>query len=449
MLKYLVTCGLAPKRRAGRDQRSQRPACSRSTFHSYRPFVEALENRNLLSFLAPVSYAAGSYPRSVAVGDFNGDGVSDLAVANSGSGTVSVLLGKGDGTFQAAQDYAVGSNPVSVVVGDFNGDGHLDLAVANFYDGTVSVLLGNGNGTFQPAQSYGTGDGGYPTSVAVGDFDGDGHLDLALANDYPGSDRVDVLLGNGNGTFQAARSYGVGYALSVAVGDFNGDGHPDLAVAINRQDTVSMLLGKGDGTFQAARSYGVGVYPQSVAVGDFDGDGHLDLVVANTLSGTVSVLLGNGDGTFHDAQNYATGIYPTSVAVGDFNGDGFPDLAVVTGDGVSVLINAADWGGGPGPAPPSRPGLHRPIPSQPQIEPVAALLAVSKPQTQHALSLTFTDLPPNSVHQWPLEMETGQPARPEATFAPTPIVTAWHAQDAVFERWGDPVVDGLAISLLR
>ena len=148
-----------------------------------KPRLERLETRCLPGFLAPLAFDTGVSPTAVAVGDFNGDGIPDLAVADSGvyptySGTVSILLGKGDGTFQAAVNYAAGRQPVSVAVGDFNGDGKLDLAVANYGDyfhgsgSGVSVLLGNGNGTFQPAQSFPAGIN--PTSVAVGDFNGDG-----------------------------------------------------------------------------------------------------------------------------------------------------------------------------------------------------------------------------------------------------------------------------------
>jgi hypothetical protein len=178
----------------------------------------------------------------VAVGDFNGDGKPDLAVANWNSNSVSVLLGNGDGSFQAAQDFGAGISPESVAVGDFNGDGKPDLAVANFGSATVSVLLGNGDGSFRPAQDFVVGRGAY--SVAVGDFNGDGKPDLAVANFW--STNVSVLLGNGDGSFQAAQNFGTGgygsFPASVAVGDFNGDGKPDLAVANYYSNNVSVLI---------------------------------------------------------------------------------------------------------------------------------------------------------------------------------------------------------------
>jgi len=288
------------------------------------------------------------------VGDFNRDGELDLAVADYGSNdqsttvtvttTVSVLLGNGDGTFQAAQTFEAGSGPYFLAMGDFNGDGKLDLAVADLGPstqraGTVSVLLGNGDGTFQAARSFAAGNTIW--SVAVGDVNGDGKPDLVVPDG--GSNSVSVLLGNGDGTFQAARSFPVGTnPVHVAVGDFNGDRVQDLAVANYFDFTVSVLLGNGDGTFQAARTFAASSYPWSVSVGDFNGDGVPDLATANLGSTTVSVLLGNGDGTFQAAQNFGAGLGPAFVAVADFNGDGKQDLAVAdyySAGTVSVLIN--------------------------------------------------------------------------------------------------------------
>jgi len=310
--------------------------------------------------------SVGSDPTSVTAGDFNGDGKLDLAVTNGGFNTVSVLLGNGDGTFQAAVTYLTGSGPASVTSEDFNGDGKLDLAVAVFgsQDGPsyVSVLLGNGDGTFQAAVTYAAGS--RPNSVTSGDFNGDGKLDLAVANSNlgppPARDSVSVLLGNGDGTFQAAVSYSAGTAPgSVTSGDFNGDGKPDLVVANFDSNTVSVLLGNGDGTFQAPVSYLAGASPSSVTSGDFNGDGKPDLVVANYNSSTVSVLLGNGDGTFQAAASYdVAGDFAASVTSGDLNGDGRLDLAVANGSTVSVLLGngdgtfqgAVNYATGPGPS---------------------------------------------------------------------------------------------------
>jgi len=284
-------------------------------------------------------YATGAAPGPVVIADFNGDGKPDLAVGNFNDNTVSVLLGKGDGTFQTHVDYPTGAKPSSVTVGDFNGDGKLDLATANLYGGSVSILLGNGDGTFQSHVDYPVGS--EPFAVAIGDFNGDGKLDLAVANDA--SSTVSILLGRGDGTFETHVDYATGLnPFSVAVGDFNGDGKLDLAVANETSSTVSIFLGKGDGTFNTRVDYPTGFSPTYVAVADFNGDGKLDLAVANSGDNTVSILLGNGEGTFQPRVDYETDFGPVSVTVCDLNQDGKLDLAIRTVDSTSVLIGNGD-----------------------------------------------------------------------------------------------------------
>lgn len=277
------------------------------------------------TFQNPASYAAGSSPTAVTAGDFNGDGNTDLAVTNGGDNTVSIFLGNGDGTFQAASSYATGYSPASVTAGDFNGDGNLDLAVVNScgndstckQNGTISVLLGNGNGTFQSAVSYGVGRD--PLSVGVSDFDGDGRLDLAIANKLDNT--VSILWGNGDGTFQDP-----GLTLtpntgpdSIIVGDFNGDGQPDLAVANRGTNDVSVFLNSGSRTFQSATNYKVGGQPYSLTAVDLIGNGVLDLITANYASNNVTVLFGNGDGTFQQqVVTSRAGPSPVSIAAGNF-----------------------------------------------------------------------------------------------------------------------------------
>ena len=332
------------------------------------------------TFQAPPSYASGGYDAdSVAVGDLNNDGKPDLVVANlcqasncsqRNSGYLSVLLGNGDGTFQPPQEYATGGfGASSVAIADFNGDGNPDVVVANQCStttcksgGSVSILLGNGNGTLQAARNHSSG--GYTAlSIAIADFNKDGNLDLAVANQCKDSScqngAVSVLLGNGNGTFQAAQSFAsAGYLTnSLAVGDFDGDGNPDLVLASQCQDStcqkggVSVLLGNGNGTFQTAQSYSSGgSQADSVAVTDLDGDGKPDLVVSNLCqnttdcnNGVVSSLLGRGDGTFHGAHAYSSGGQNAySVVAGFFSGHGNTDVVVANGDGTDVLLGNGD-----------------------------------------------------------------------------------------------------------
>ena len=243
------------------------------------------------------------------------------------------------GSFGPAVQYVAGDGAFFVAVGEFDGDGNLDLVVTNRSDDDLSILLGNGDGSFQAKVDYAAGD--FPYSVAIGDFNNDGRADLAVANASDGP--VSVLTGNGDGSFQPRVEYAVGNDPSwVAVGDFDNDGSRDLVAANSGGTTVSVLLGNGDGTFQPKVDFGAGAAPYSVAVADLNMDGKADLAVANLNSFDVSVLAGNGDGTFQAAVNYSVGAGPASVVVGDFDNNGSPDLAVVNSGGssndVSVLL---------------------------------------------------------------------------------------------------------------
>jgi hypothetical protein len=318
------------------------------------------------------SFGSGGYgATSVVIADLNGDGIPDVLVANTcasssdcTSGTVSVLLGKGNGAFKSPVTYRSGGQvAVSIAVADVNGDGKLDLLVANQGgesngDGLVSVFLGNGDGTFQAPATYDAGDS-VTSSLAVADFNSDRKADLVVANS--GHATVNVLLGNGDGTFQGAVVYGAGGDIpaAVAVADLNGDGKRDIVVANWYSGTLAVLLGNGNGTFQAAVPYSSGgSSPGSLVIADINGDGKLDLVAANCGSsqngygcgetnGVVSVLLGNGDGTFQPAVAFSSGGFnDISVAVADLNGDGKPDLLVGNQGGgknddgsVGVLFN--------------------------------------------------------------------------------------------------------------
>jgi len=295
---------------------------------------------NFLNTATPLKV---EFPQSIAVADFNGDGIPDFAVAGE-EDMVQIFLGNGDGTFTQAAGLVPADNGVNssefVVAGDFNGDGKQDLAVSDCYANTVTIFLGNGDGTFTlngtlPMPAGVTGipgdieDPAYFDVMAVADFNGDGKLDLAVSSLSTGI--FTIFLGNGDGTFTPA-SASVnpnGTPISVVAGDFNGDGIPDLAVE-NSSEPVVILLGNGDGTFtEKSDTLHLPAYPQTMVAADFNGDGKLDLAVSCAFE--VDILLGNGDGTFtaSPAPNPLPNnpITEDGLAVGDFTDDGIADLA--------------------------------------------------------------------------------------------------------------------------
>jgi FG-GAP-like repeat len=385
-----------------------------------RPSFSAREVPGNISFVAPIVLNSPvAFPDGIAAGDFNNDGVTDLAVVSeSDSGIyvalgnqegggrlsfgpwlgsdasyspsvlalgkfdghnldavvndedypeVSVLFGSGDGYFPTGTSLGLtGGNRAyagGIAVGDFNGDGNNDLAFTNGL-GDVDVYLGDNGGDLDFAGHFPTR-GGVPTQILAADFNGDGKLDLAVLNAGLGSEpaSIAVLLGKGDGKFESPLLFKFQYRdphvpCGIAVGDFNRDGKLDLAVPIANEETdvdsyVLILLGNGDGSFHRGVLAPAGIDPDSVVVADFNGDGKLDIAVANAPCakscgelGYVSVLLGRGDGTFRRPATFAVnGKYPGYLITADFNGDGKPDLATSNGDSntISILLNTTPF----------------------------------------------------------------------------------------------------------
>jgi sugar lactone lactonase YvrE len=283
------------------------------------------------TFRATASPTVGHFPDSIVVADLNGDGIADLAVTSVDDNFVTILLGKGDGTFTSAPNLNTPGTEQSVVTGDFNQDGIADLAVVN--GNSVAIFLGNGNGTFRTSATLQVGIAAL--SAAVGDFNGDGIADLAVTNSLENGTVV-IFLGKGDGTFAASVESPATdpSPAGIAVGDFNGDGILDLAIANyggNSNNAVTILVGNGDGTFKPAALYGSGINNRSVVLGDFNGDGVVDVAIGTFWSDSIAILPGKGDGTFGTATviggNAALPLSTGYITAADFNGDGVPDLA--------------------------------------------------------------------------------------------------------------------------
>jgi hypothetical protein len=345
----------------------------------FRPRLELLDDRCLPSFSPAVNYPTGDSPGATATGDFNGDGVPDVAVAaNGSSGASRILLGNGDGTLRSVGSFEQRIIAQSMVAGDLTGDGVLDLALVGDSSPAVHVLTGNGDGTFQaPLQvelggvpdSVGNPGVANPGVVVAGDLNADGTLDLvvggsrswAIPDDYGAFSlytlgEVNVLLGHGDGTFAAPLHYSSGLVTDftdVALADLNGDGNLDVAAAgVNDSwygqyswyGALQAFLGTGDGGLQSSAALGTNDL-RSVAAADFNGDGKTDLVASYYWSGdTFALFVGNGDGTFQAERAIPGDLYRASLAVGDFNRDGRIDIAAAGqfGNDVRVLLGKGD-----------------------------------------------------------------------------------------------------------
>jgi hypothetical protein len=341
-------------------------------------------------FQEPVFLPSYDYVHSIVATDLDADGDLDLVLGSHYSAAVSVFLGHGDGTFEPRRDYETGPAARSVAVADLDRDGHVDLVVGNseaFYGRSISVLRGRGDGTFEPkidsamdgvspstvaaadfdedgfpdvVAGYeggatfvyvmrGLGDGrlgpiegyasGYnPITVAAGDLDEDGHQDFIVGGAWSGD--VSIHYGLGNGQFQNRTSIPIPGAAFVSLVDFDSDGHLDIVT------TASVMRGHGNRAFDAPVIYTTDRNPQMAAAGDLDGDGHLDLVTANPYPGTVSFLRGRGDGSFEDQNRFTARSYPFGIGAGDVNGDGRFDIAVgsCNEQGISILLGDGSGG---------------------------------------------------------------------------------------------------------
>ncbi|MCA6388221.1 MAG: VCBS repeat-containing protein, partial [Cytophagales bacterium] len=313
-----------------------------------------------ISYAAKVDFTTGSFPYPVSIGDLDGDGKADLALANEGSNTVSVFRNTGSAgtiSYAAKVDFTTGSLPFSVSIGDLDGDGKADLAVANYSSNTVSVFRNTGSpGTISYAAKvdFTTGSGSGPNSVSIGDLDGDGKADLAVAN-Y-NSNTVSVIRNTGSAgtiSYAAKVDFTTGFApYSVSIGDLDGDGKADLAVANGSGSSVSVFRNTGSAgtiSYAAKVDFTTGLFPYSVSIGDLDGDGKADLAIANQSSNTVSVFRNTGSaGTISYAAkvDFATGSDPSSASIGDLDEDGKADLAVANASSntVSVFRNTGSAG---------------------------------------------------------------------------------------------------------
>ena len=331
------------------------------------------------SFTSSLSFPAGQQPGNVVLADVNGDGRIDIVVTDRAAGAVQVLAGRGDGTFgnatafpaianpvalaaanisgkgkmdlvvaastgvavllndgtghfRAPSNFMLTSQPVALAAADLRGQGHDDILVAN-QNGALSVLLGDGTGRFQP-QPVSAIASGPLSSIAVGDFNRDGKLDLAITGSS--TNEATILLGHGNGTFQVGPAYAVGSTpTSILAVDLRGTGIPDLVTVNRGANTFSVLLGNGDGSFRPSLDFIAGNSPIAAVVGNFSGNGRADVVTLNSQSNSVALNAGNGDGTFVAARSYRSGgLDRKSIASGDLNGDGRPDLVVANLCGV-------------------------------------------------------------------------------------------------------------------
>ena len=296
-------------------------------------------NRGALKNEETYASGGGSRLRFITVGDVNADTHQDIIVANYGTNDVNVLLGRGDGSFKTQPMFNTGvdSHPSFVLLIDFNNDSKWDLVSNNAKTRTLDILLGNGDGTFILQKNDGVLINGTPLIAVTADLNDDGQPELLVA--YQNKDLIDIFTIHKKSSFVILTECSTGSSpRSVAIADFNKDGLSDLAVANFWDDNISILLGYGNGSFHNQITYSVGTSPQGIAVGDFNQDQWMDIVVCNTGSHDISILFGYVNGAFQNQTTYTTGRYPKSVAVSDFNQDNRMDIVVVNRDSNSINV---------------------------------------------------------------------------------------------------------------
>ena len=272
------------------------------------------------------TFSTATGPSSMVQGDFNNDGKIDIALPNSGSNNVSVLLGLGIGSFNAAVNYTAGSGSTDICKADFNNDGKLDLAVANQNSNNISILIGNGNGTFNAPQNIVVSNS--PINIKSADLNNDNKADLIVANLL--SNNIAVLLGDGLGGISSTTNYTVGnQPQGLAIADYNNDGTFDVAVSNSYSNDVTILLGTGTGAFNyyATIAIGASTSPVYIVTADLNNDSNLDLVTANCGSNNLTILSGNGTGSFAISGTLLQAGCPNFLSVSDFNADGNFDIA--------------------------------------------------------------------------------------------------------------------------
>jgi hypothetical protein len=309
--------------------------CNQSTNN-----ISVLLSDGKKDFKPAMVFATGSQPKSIALGDFNRDGRLDVVTANFGSGTISVLFGNGDGTFQPAQNFTAGIQTQSVVVGDVNNDGIPDIVVTSVQSETTDAFLSNGDGTFQPPKEF-IFNNGYAgmTQIALGDMNDDGILDVVGIYGY--GQGLQVWVGNGDGTFyfwSNSSSYGeIAYPQGLGLGNFGGDGKLDVALGMYTNNLVGVSVNDGNGNFSHAFGSPAPEATILLAVADLNGDGKLDAISTGLTVGVVNVGLGQGNGYFAPSVRYNTGLV-TGAVVGNFNRDKRPDIAFSAAGSVGVIF---------------------------------------------------------------------------------------------------------------